>query len=67
MNSYYCNFCNKTININSKQKHDSSKLHLYLTNYVIEEDPYHDVDLKNVVKIVYDCANCYKNKFTNDW
>ena len=46
MNSYYCKFCNKTMNINLKQKHDYSKSHLYLTNYVIKEYNYHDVDLK---------------------
>ena len=37
MESFYCKFCNKTMNINSKPKHDYSKPHLYLTNYVIKK------------------------------
>ena len=57
MESYYCKFCNKTMNINSKLKHDYSKSHLYLTNYVMKEYNYHDVDLKNVAKIIFNCSN----------
>ena len=51
------------MNINSKPKHDSSKLHLYLANYVKKEDIYHDVDLKNVAEIIFECSSRYKDKF----
>ena len=63
MESYYCKFCNKTMNINSKPKHDYSKSHLYLTNYVIKEYNYHDVDLKIIEEIIFNCSNRYRYNF----
>ena len=62
MESYYCKFCNKTLNTNSKSKHDYSKSHLYLTNHVIKEYKY-DVDLKNIEEIIFDCSNKYRYEF----
>ena len=63
MESYYCKFCNKTMNINSKPKHDYSKSHLYLTNYVKKEYNYHDVDLKNIEEIIFNCSIRYRYIF----
>ena len=63
MESYYCNFCNKNININSKPKQDYSKSHLYLTNYVRKEYNYLDVDLKNIEEIIFDCSIKYRYEF----
>ena len=63
MESYYAKFCNKAMNINSKPKHDYSKSHLYLTNYVMKEYNYHDVDLKNIEEIIFDCSNKYRYEF----
>ena len=60
---YYCKFCNKTMNINSKMKHNYSKSHLYLANYIIREEIYHNIDLKNVEKIIFDCGNRCKYEF----
>ena len=60
---YYCKFCNKTKNMNSKIKHNYSKSHLYLANYIIEEEIYHKINLKNVEKIIFECGNRYKYKF----
>ena len=51
------------MNINSKTKHDYSKSHLYLTNYVIKNYNYHDVDLKNTEEIIFDCSNKYRYEF----
>ena len=51
------------MNINSKPKHDYSKSHLYLTNYVIKEYKYHDIDLKNVAGIIFECSSRYRYKF----
>ena len=51
------------MNMNSKPKHDYSKSHLYLTNYVIKEYNYHDVDLKNVAEILFNCINRYRYNF----
>ena len=48
------------MNINSKPKHDYSKSYLYLTNYVIKENKYHDIDLKNIEEIIFDCSNKYR-------
>ena len=63
MESFYCKFCNKTMNLNSKPKHDYSKSHFYLTNYVIKKSNYHDVDLKNIEEIIIDCSNKYRYEF----
>ena len=60
---YYCKFCNKTMNINSKIKHNYSKSHLYLANYIIKEEIYHKNNLKNVEKFIFDCGNRYKYEF----
>ena len=60
---YYCKFCNKSMNINSKMKHNYSKSHLYLANYIIKEEIYHNIDLKNVEKIIFDCGNRCKYEF----
>ena len=49
--------------INSKPKHDSRKLHLYLANYVIKEDVYHDVDLRNFAEFIFECSSRYKYKY----
>ena len=63
METYYCKFCNKTMNIDSRPKHNYSKSHLYLTNYVIKENNYQDIDLKNVVEIIFGCSSRYKYEF----
>ena len=51
------------MNINSKRKHDSRKLHLYPAIYVIKEVFYHDVALRNVAEIIFECSSRYKYKF----
>ena len=51
------------MNINSKVKHIYSKSHLYLANYIIKEEIYHNINLKNVEKIIFDCGNRYKYEF----
>ena len=51
------------MNINSKMKHNYSKSHLYLANYIIKEEIYHNIDLKNVEKIILDCGNRCKYEF----
>ena len=63
METYCCKFCNKTVNINSKIKHNYSKSHLYLANYIVKEEIYHNINLKNVEKIIFDCGNRYKYEF----
>ena len=52
------------MNINSKPKHDYSKSHLCLANCVTKEDNYHDVDLKNVAEIIFECSSRYRYKFS---
>ena len=63
METYYCKFCNETMNINSKIKHNYSESHLYLANYIIKEEIYHNNNLKSVEKIIFDCGNRYKYEF----
>ena len=62
---YYCKFCKKTMKINSIMKHNYSKLHLYLANYIIKEEIYYNIDLKNVGKIIFDCGNRCKYELLN--
>ena len=63
METYYCKFCNKTMNMNSKLKHNYSKSHLYLAKYIITEEIYLNINLKNIEKIIFDCGNRYKYEF----
>ena len=51
------------MNINSKIKHNYSKSHLYLANYIIKEEIFHNINLKIVEKIIFDCGNRYKYEF----
>ena len=44
-------------------KHNYSKSHLYLTNYIIKEEIYHNIDLENVEKNIFDCGNRCKYEF----
>ena len=63
METYYCKFCNETMNMNSKIKHNYSKSHLYLANYIIKEEISHNISWKNVGKIIFECGNTYKYEF----
>ena len=38
-------------------KHNYSKSHLYLANYIIKEEIFYNIDLKNVGKIISNCGN----------
>ena len=51
------------MNINPKIKHNYSKSHLYLANYIIKEEIYHNINWENVEKIIFDCGNRYKYEF----
>ena len=51
------------MNKNSKPKHDSSKLHLHPATFVRKEDFCHDVDLRKVAEIIFECSSSYKYKF----
>ena len=63
MELYYCKFCNITINMKLKTKHENTKSHLYNANYISEEVIYHDVVKKDIIKIIFKHANIFKNRF----
>ena len=63
METYYCKFCNKTMIMNSKSKHNYSKSHIYLDNNIIGEEIYNNISWKNIEKFIFECGNTHKNKF----
>ena len=65
METYYCKFCNKTMNMNSKIKHNYSTSHLYLANYIIEEEIHNNISWKNIEKNIFECGNTHKYKFND--
>ena len=63
METYYCKFCNENINKKLKTKHENTKTHLYIANYITEEFLYHDDILANVEEIIFERANIFKYRF----
>ena len=51
------------MNINSKKKHNYSKSHFYLANYIIKEEIYHNIDFKNVEKNIFECGDRCEYEF----
>ena len=63
MDVYYCKFCNKTIKMKIKTKHESTKSHLYNAKYITEKVIYYVVILVDVEKIIFEHANIFKDRF----
>ena len=40
---YYCNICDKSKNLKSKSKHNKSKRHYFMKNYVTNIYNYNDI------------------------
>ena len=60
---YYCKFCNKTVTMILKSKHECSKSHLYNAKYITEEVIYHNILFVDVGKILFDCVSMFKCRF----
>ena len=60
---YYCKFCNKTVTMKLKSKHECSKSHLYNAKYITEEVIYHNILFVDVGKILFDCVSMFKCRF----
>ena len=40
---YYCNICDKSINDKPRNKHNTTKRHVFMKNYVINIFNYNDI------------------------
>ena len=60
---YYCNICDKTINGKSGNRHNKTKRHYFIKNYVTNTYNYNDIVLDDIVKIIHENIISHNNKF----
>ena len=53
---YYCNICDKTINLKSKNRHNKTKGHYFTKNYVTNNYNYKDIVWDDVEKILHEIS-----------
>ena len=63
MNVFYCQICDKSINHKSKNRHNKTKSHDFLKNYVTNNYNYNDIVWDDVEIIIHDNIINHKNKF----
>ena len=51
---YYCEICDKTINDKPRNKHNKTKRHYFMKNYVTNTYKYNDIVWDDVEKILHD-------------
>ena len=59
---YYCNICDKTINHKSKNRHNKTKGHYFMKNYVTNNYNYND-NVWDDVETLYENIISHNNKF----
>ena len=60
---YYCNICDKSINDKPRNKHNTTKRHVFMKNYVINIFNYNDIVWDDVEKILHENIISHDNKF----
>ena len=60
---YYCNICDKTINQKSKNRHNRTKRHCFMKNYLTNNYNYNDIVRDDVEKILHENNFNNNNKF----
>ena len=63
MKVFYCQICDKSMNHKSKKRHDKTKSHDFMKNYVTNNYNYDDVVWGDVENILHDNILIHKNKF----
>ena len=61
--SYYCNICDKSINDKPRNKHNKTKRHFFMKNYVTNTYNYNDIVWENVEEILHENIISHDNKF----
>ena len=59
---FFCEICDKRINIKSRNKHDKTKSHDFMKNYVTNIYNYSDIVWDDVENIIHDNIISHKNK-----
>ena len=60
---YYCAICDRSINYKHRNKHDKTKRHYFMKNYVTNNYKYNDIVWSNVEKILHEKIISHNNKF----
>ena len=60
---YYCNICDKSKNDKPRNKHNTTKRHVFMKNYVINIFNYNDIVWDDVEKILHENIISHDNKF----
>ena len=60
---YYCNICDKSINDKPRHKHNKTKSHYFLKNYVTNNYNYNDIVWGDVENILHENIISHDNKF----
>ena len=60
---YYCAICDRSINYKHRNKHDKTKRHYFMKNYVTNIYKYNDIVWGDVEKILHENIISHNNKF----
>ena len=60
---YYCAICDRSINLKSKNRHNKTKRHYFMENYVTNTYNYNDIVWDDVEKIFHENIIGHNNKF----
>ena len=60
---FYCKICEKTINLKSENRHNKTKRHYFMKNYVKNTFNYNDIVWDDVEEILHENIISHKNKF----
>ena len=63
MKVFYCEICDKTIINKPRNKHNKSKSHDFMKNYVTNNYKYNDIVWDDVENIIHDNIIIHRNKF----
>ena len=63
MKAYFCKICDKTINHKSRNRHNKTKRHYIMKNYVTNIYNYNDIVWADVEKILHENIVSHSNKF----
>ena len=64
MKVFYCEICDKTINHKSKKRHNKTKRHYFMKNYLTNTYNYNDIVWDDVEQILQENIISHNNKFS---
>ena len=62
MKVFFCEICDKTINHKSKNRHNKTKRHYFMKNYVTNTYNYNDIVWDDVEQILHENIISHNNK-----